>query len=144
MMSAQNNAQLLEEYRENLKKSLIHLAYSFRKIQNFPTKMSDLNEETLETWESFMSRFARTSDIFVMKYLRTWVKIEEPTFEGSTKDLLNYAEKKGVIESADIWMDLRNLRNRISHEYANINLEPLFIETKKMMPILLSLKKLCD
>ncbi|MBA3755957.1 MAG: hypothetical protein H0X02_06920 [Nitrosomonas sp.] len=36
---------------------------------------------------------------------------------GPAVDNLNRAEKLGLVESAEIWMVLRDLRNQMIHEY---------------------------
>jgi hypothetical protein len=64
---------LLEDQKSRLIKALIHLEYSYNKVNQLPTEPAQLNEETLETWESFVARFSRVADIFLSKYLRTAV-----------------------------------------------------------------------
>ena len=62
------------------------------------------------------SRFARLSDIIIQKLLRGLDRYElEPS--GSTIDVINRAERRGLIDSAGCWRDLRELRNEIAHEY---------------------------
>ena len=56
----------------------------------------------LREFESLTSRFARTIDLFLNKSLRSLnkVELEDP---GTVIDLLNKAEKREIIESAEIW-----------------------------------------
>ncbi len=79
-----NHQALLQEASRKLCKALEHLDYSYHKIQQLPDTLADMDDEIMETWESFSSRFARVSDVFVMQYLRSKVAIEEPGFKGST------------------------------------------------------------
>jgi hypothetical protein len=101
-MSAKKDT-LLDSYKRKTLKSLDHLTYSFEKAQ----KMSpgpDLEDDELETWESFAARLSRSVDLFLTKYIRLRIKKEDPGFDGSLRDYCNLAEKLGLIESADSWM----------------------------------------
>lgn len=55
---------LLDLYREQFLKSKKHLEYSFNKVSKLAFISDSSSEEDLESWESFASRFARTSDIY--------------------------------------------------------------------------------
>ena len=59
-----------------------------------------MNDVQLETWESFVSRFARVADIFLSKYLRAYVLREDPGFRGSMLDYINEGEKLGLLDDA--------------------------------------------
>ena len=65
--------KLLETYKDKIIKSIDYLEYSLAKVESLPTNPSGLDYEQLETWESFAARFARVSEIFLAKYIRTFV-----------------------------------------------------------------------
>ena len=67
--------------------------------------------------ESLTARFARLSDLLVQQVFRIEDAVEGYD-EGTPVDRLNRAEKRGWIDSAETWRDIRALRNRISHQYA--------------------------
>lgn len=129
---------------QDLKKSLSHLEYSYAKVAKMSADVASLDEEALETWESFSARFARTSDIFVSKFLRLKIKGKDPAFRGSVIDLLNEAEKFSWIESAATWRRIRELRNVAAHDYAASDLSALFKELVALCPEILKVKALCD
>lgn len=108
---------ILREYAKKLEKALGHLRYSYKKVLRLPADSSKLDEEQLETWESFSARFARVVDLFLMKYLRSFVLRNDPGFEGSLRDFVNQGEKLRLIPSAERWMAIRELRNITAHEY---------------------------
>lgn len=108
---------LLDVYRNKLLKAIAHLEYSRNKVEKLPFHLSELNEETLETWESFSARFSRVADLFLSKYLRLSVESKEPGFRGTFIDCLNQAEKMGLIHQTDLWIEIRKLRNVTAHEY---------------------------
>lgn len=123
-----------------LLKALSHLEYSYKKILKLPESPSQLDEESLETWESFAARFGRVADIFLMKYLRAYVLQQDPGFSGSLRDFVNQAEKLNLLEDADHWMAIRELRNIAAHEYNDKELEQFFKRLKKESSLLLSLQ----
>lgn len=57
-------ADHLAEEKNRLQKALDHLDYSFNKVKKLSTDPKQMDDETLEVWESFSARFGRVSDIF--------------------------------------------------------------------------------
>ena len=72
--------------------------------------------DELDRFEAFTSRFARLSDIVIQKMFRL---IDDIDLEdsGTVRDRINRAEKKNLIEDADIFIQIRIVRNDIAHEY---------------------------
>lgn len=72
--------------------------------------------ERAERLEAFVSRFGRMQDTIATKLLPRWLVVlaEEP---GSQIETLNRAERLGVLESSQRWLEARQLRNRLVHEY---------------------------
>jgi len=58
----------------------------------------------------------------------------DPAFRGELRDFVDKAEKKGLISSADKWMQIRELRNKISHEYTRSDLKITFEDVKAHTP----------
>lgn len=136
--------RLSQEYAKKLKKALEHLRYSRDKVRRLPTDASKLDEEQLETWESFSARFSRVVDLFLTKYLRAVVLQDDPGFEGSLRDFVNQAEKIGLIASAQRWMAIRELRNITAHEYAEEELSGYFEQARKLADELLRVDAILD
>lgn len=128
-------------YWAKLDKSLRHLEYSFKKVTGMPSDASKMSEEELETWESFGSRFSRSSDLFLTKVIKAFVLRDDPAFDGSFRDLLNRAEKLGWIESVPVWMQIRELRNGVVHDYNDEDLSAYFEKLRELSPLLLDLRK---
>ncbi len=114
-----NYQDLLDKYKEQVSKALGHLQYSRNKVATLPVKLSDNDEETLETWESFTSRFERVVHLFLTKYIKIRVKIDDPAFDGSLRDYLNLSAKMGLITDVDRWIAMRELRNIQAHDYTD-------------------------
>jgi adenylate kinase len=58
---------------------------------------------------------------------------------GTIIDMLNRAEKRGIVPTADTLRDLKDLRNEIAHEYQIDNIELFFDLVLTSTPILLSI-----
>ena len=130
---------LHEANQRKLLKALKHLDYSFRKIQTLPFDVDRLDDETLETWESFSARFSGVADLFLARYVRTFVLKNDPGFQGALRDFVNQGEKLGVVDDAQAWMDIRALRNISAHDYSEEELSSFFSQIKASAPRLLAL-----
>lgn len=72
--------------------------------------------ELAERLEAFVSRYGRLQDTLADKLLPRWLLAlaEQP---GSQIEVLNRAERLGVVEDVATWLEARQLRNRLIHEY---------------------------
>jgi hypothetical protein len=68
--------------------------------------------------EAFTSRFGRMLDNLGDKLLPSLALLEGER-PGSAINNYNKAEQRGLIRSAEDWMTMRTLRNRLVHEYLN-------------------------
>ena len=69
-----------------------------------------------ERLDAFVGRFGRLQDTVGDKLLPALLLALGETV-GPAIDNLDKAEKFGLIESADSWMEMRRLRNQMVHEY---------------------------
>jgi len=74
------------------------------------------NPELAERLEAFISRFGRMQDTIANKLLPRWLLALAET-PGSQIETLNRAERLGVVDNVEQWLEARNLRNRLVHEY---------------------------
>lgn len=72
--------------------------------------------ELAERVDAFVSRFGRLQDTIGDKLLPRYLDAVGET-TGPVIDNLNRAEKLGLIGSAELWITLRDLRNKMIHEY---------------------------
>jgi len=76
------------------------------------------NQERVKTIDAFLFRFIKVEDLMGNKLFReVFDCLGEYDDSMSTLDVLDRMEKLKLIESADAWMDYRNLRNVLTHEY---------------------------
>jgi len=108
------------------------------------TPKDDYNIEEFETLEVLASRYARTTDMLVNKALRS-LDIAELEDIGTVIDIMNRAEKRGIVESAELLHIIKDLRNNIVHEYQIEKVAKFFGDIVKYSPVLLEIiKKLND
>lgn len=69
-----------------------------------------------ERLEAFVSRFGRMQHTMADKLFPRWLLALAET-PGSQIETLNRAERLGVLTSTEQWLEARNLRNRLVHEY---------------------------
>jgi hypothetical protein len=98
--------------------------YLIRTVERLKGQAPDLawvrsmeeSDERGEMLDAFVSRFGRLQDTLGDKLLPALLRASlEKT--GTQLDNLLRAEKLGWIESAQTWVELRELRNRLIHEY---------------------------
>ena len=111
------------------------LVYSFNKCTKIGIK-TKYEPEELESFESFTGRFARLSDILIQKIFRLVDELDLD-FQGTIRDRINRAEKKDLIASSDIFVEIRVVRNDIAHEYLPEAIQEIFVKVLQLTPSLL-------
>jgi len=98
-----------------------HLEWSRQRLFSQPITPAwvdglDTQPELAERLEAFVSRYGRLQDTIADKLLPRWLRAlaERP---GSQIEVLNRAEQLGVLEDASQWLEARQLRNNLIHEY---------------------------
>jgi len=128
-------------YYTKLIKSLRYLEYSYQRVRNLSPDPAQLSAEDFEKWDGFAVRFARSSDIFLSKFIGAAVRRDDPAFDGGFRDKLDQAEKLGIIENVPIWMEIRQLRNVTVHEYSDQDLKEIFKKLIHYAPKIMELEK---
>ena len=72
--------------------------------------------ELAERLDAFVTRFGRMQDTLGEKLIPELLRQMQET-PGAALDNLNRMEKLGLLESVVDWIEARNLRNRLVHEY---------------------------
>jgi len=112
-----------EILKETLKVAKIHLTRLevAKKEINSLGSIDNLNLtdwEVLKVIDTFIFRFIKLQDFLGNKVFKVFLKAIGEYNEGmSFIDILDKLEKLGVIENAEDWFKIRELRNRLTHEY---------------------------
>lgn len=107
--------ELLRENREKLRSALRLVMASLDAYAPFDPA-ADLSPKELEPYDALADRFIRV----VESALRLFRSVELHEFgipADSTRELLDRMEKLRWISSADLWMAMRSIRNKIVHDY---------------------------
>jgi hypothetical protein len=111
------------------------LRHSFDKCRRIGLQ-EGLNTDELESFEALTSRFARLSDMIIQKTFKLLDHLELED-SGSARDRINRAEKRGVIQSANDFVEIRILRNEIAHDYKSDSIFNIFERVLFYTPVLL-------
>ena len=98
------------------------------------------SSEEFDKLENLASRYARTTDMLVNKVLRSIDTVESEDI-GTIIDIMNRAEKRGIVSSAELLHTIKDLRNNIVHEYKISEVTKFFADVQKYTPMLLQIIK---
>ncbi|MBU6400495.1 MAG: hypothetical protein KGS61_09270 [Verrucomicrobia bacterium] len=125
--------QLLEQGLLELARARRHLEFSFNQVAGLPNNFDQLDEEQLARFEAFCSRFARAVDLLVNKVLRSLDRMELMT-AGTLLDVVNRAEKRGLVNRASDLREMKEVRNLIAHDYAGAKGAEIFAFCREQKP----------
>jgi hypothetical protein len=101
--------------REKSGKSIALVAASLQGYTVFDAAR-EYSPKELEPYDAFADRFVRAVECS-LRYMRSLEMAQFAEQSESTRSLLDRMEKLGIVSSAGLWMQMRNIRNRIVHDY---------------------------
>ena len=119
-MNSENLQSLFKENWNLLLQALPSFERSLPKCRQFDFS-SPISFEIEENMDALSSKFAKFSDIYTQKVLKTLLFLlreNAPAFI----DRINFCEKLEIISSAEKLTAIRDHRKTISHKYQNDNL----------------------
>lgn len=72
--------------------------------------------EELEPFDALCDRFIRFVELAI-KFFKSYERFQFGEVSITTRDLLKRMEKLELISETDLWMRMRDVRNRIVHDY---------------------------
>lgn len=135
--------QRLEFLREVARRESALLQYTADRLLQTDPEMRwvetlQRHPDLAERLDAFVSRFGRLQDTLGDKLLPVWLTSHlEPV--GTVLDNLARAEKLGLVQSLPDWIEARNLRNRLIHEYVSDNktLRSALQRAMELVPLLI-------
>ena len=115
MSEQESIAAALDFNREKSRKSIALVAASLQGYTVFDAAR-EYSPKELEPYDAFADRFVRAVECS-LRYMRSLEMVQFAEQSESTRSLLDRMEKLGVVSSAGLWMQMRNIRNRIVHDY---------------------------
>jgi hypothetical protein len=99
----------------------------FASVDDFPgfdpTRAYTAKER--EPFDALSDRYLRAFE-FALKFFRTYERLREAAPSDTFRDLLLRMEKLGIISDLQTWIVLRDVRNRIAHEYLSGELAKIY------------------
>ena len=126
---------LLQENIQTLQKQIRWLEISYRQCQKIGIK-EDYTIDEFGYFETLCSRFSRSIDFIIRKFLRT-LDAYEFEDQGTLVDIVNRAHKRRLFEDIEEIRMMKDLRNSIVHEYIEDELTKLFSDVLDYTPRLL-------
>jgi uncharacterized protein YutE (UPF0331/DUF86 family) len=85
----------------------------------------DYTPEEREPYDALSDRFIRAVETS-LKFFRSYEKLMFAENSETLRDLLNRMEKLKLISSVTKWMEMRDIRNRIVHDYLPEDLKEIY------------------
>ena len=120
---------LKEELRDKLNNTLIICDMHYQRMifawgqvkKHFPVSgkiLKSLSPLELALFDQLIYRFSKLQDVMGSRLFRQILEMLGEDLSGTPFiDILNKLEKLNLIEKTEIWINLRETRNAISHEY---------------------------
>jgi len=112
----------LDKYFHECEKHIQRIEEAYEDIsKKIPLTAQDyinLDKESVQALDQYIFRFSKLQDTMGDKIFRVVFSLYNDTNETVPfRDLLNRLEKLGFLYSAKEWINLRNIRNEIAHQY---------------------------
>jgi len=108
--------------------------HTWRKLN--PERIGESDPDLLEALETLTTRFSRLKDILIKRVFRAVSAVELSDAE-RLLDVLDLMERLHLIAGTEQWVELKELRNAIVHEYKLDDLPALQRRVYQAVPILL-------
>ncbi len=101
--------------RDKALRTLDLVAASLSEYQAFDPAIN-YTPKALEPYDALADRFVRAIEC-CLRHFRSQEMLAFGEQSETTRDLLNRMEKLGWVSDARLWLTMRNIRNRIVHDY---------------------------
>ena len=119
-----NQKILVQSSKEKTLDSLNLLKASLTSISPFDPSRKYTPKER-EPFDALSDRFIRSVEISI-KFFRSYELLLEGTNSETLRDLLNKMEKLKLISQTEMWIQMRDIRNRIVHDYASESIQEIY------------------
>ena len=106
---------LLEQLRKKVTSAIDLVEASVARTGEYDSTQN-MSPEELEPFDALSDRFVRAVETAI-RYFRARERFEESVSPDTLRDLLPHMQKLRLVNSVETWMDMRDVRNRIAHDY---------------------------
>jgi len=100
------------------------LEASLSKLTTFNSELEYTPEER-EPYDALTARFVRAVEVS-LSLMRSIEKLEYSEQSDTLRDLLHHMEKLELVSETNIWMEMRDIRNRVVHDYLPEQLKKIY------------------
>lgn len=119
---------ILKQFGKKVIDAVFLVEASLGRVGNFdPNK--DHTPEEREPYDALCDRFIRAVEVSI-KFLKTYEINMYGEKSETLRDLMSRMEKTEMISSLDIWFRMRDVRNRIVHDYLPEEIQALYNDIK--------------
>jgi len=82
-----------------------------------------------EPFDALCDRFVRAVETAI-RFFRSYEQFMQGISSDTLRDMLHGIEKSGLAGDAELWLDMRDVRNRIVHDYLPAQLAQLYADIR--------------
>ncbi|MGH8675380.1 MAG: nucleotidyltransferase substrate binding protein [Burkholderiales bacterium] len=136
----QHIAVVAEGARSKAIRSISLFAASVRRYRPFDPKRR-YTPKQLEPYDAMADRYIRAVEASI-RFFRAYERYQFGETSDTLRDLLSRMEKLGLVSSVQLWIEMRDQRNRIVHEYLPEKIKQIYQDLAgKMSKELLAVKE---
>lgn len=106
---------LLDDGKTKIEKALFLVQASLKKLESYDVT-KDYTPDELEPYDALADRFIRCVEVFV-RFFKTYDRYQSVEISLSYRDLINFMHKLGLISNVQLWLQMRDVRNKIVHDH---------------------------
>ena len=115
-MNSNDQQAITQQARRQVNDTMRLVEASLSKLRPFdPSRLHTPDE--YEPYDALSDRFIRAVETGI-KFFRSYERLQFAEESETFRDQLNRMEKLGLVTSVEIWFRMREVRNRIVHDYS--------------------------
>jgi len=119
---------VLQNMRERCLAAYTLVAASVSRTGSFDPD-ADYTPEEREPFDALSDRFVRVTEVS-LRFFRSYERFVQAVSGTTLRDTLHTVEKLKLITDTERWMDMRDVRNRIVHDYSPEQLHRLYADIR--------------
>ena len=123
-MSASDSRALVDAATRRYRDAIALVEASLRRYRPFDSAATYTPEER-EPWDALCDRYLRAVEMAI-RLFRTIERDRLAINSESFRDLLGNMAKWGLVADEELWFRMRDLRNRIAHDYLPAQLSEIY------------------
>ncbi|MFA4943121.1 MAG: nucleotidyltransferase substrate binding protein [Lentisphaeria bacterium] len=123
-MTTREQVEITGKAREKMLAAIALVQASIRKLHPYDERHLYSPDEA-EPYDALSDRFLRAVEL-CLKFFRAYERLQFAEESETLRDQLNRMEKLGLVSSVELWFQMRDVRNRIVHDYLPQDIKQLY------------------